>query len=300
MKLVHLSDLHFPVVLPFMTLKGKMIPGYMNYTFRRMRKYPISLWDAIVRKIQSLDPDAIIISGDITNISHLREYEEALKILKPVLGDKTFMVPGNHDRYTKVAAGKEGSDLPYYEKFFSPWMGESIPLKNEYLRIKKIGKLALVGWDSNMPLSVLNAYGYVKEDIVHSTLEYLEKEKLDQYILICHHPIWNPPERQESSGHKMKNREEIAELLKKRPPLAYLHGHVHTNWVKYPDPEKPFYVINSASSTRISDQRHQSGFHLMEWNGTKLNIKRFSFSNEEGEFTETKTISYQEKETNGR
>ncbi|TGL65905.1 metallophosphoesterase family protein [Leptospira sarikeiensis] len=300
MKLVHLSDLHFPVVLPFSSLKGKMIPGYLNYTFRRRKKYPISLWNAIVRKVNLINPDAIIISGDITNVSHWKEYDESKKILEPVLSNNTFMIPGNHDRYTEEATGYSGKEIPYYEKFFSPWMGETVPTKSGYLRIKKIGKLTLVGWDSNMPLSVLNAYGYVKEEIVHSTLEYLEKEKLDHYFLICHHPIWNPPERQESSGHRMKNREEIAELLKKRPPLAYLHGHVHTNWVKHPDPQKPYYVINSASSTRISDQRHQSGFHVMEWNEKQLQVKRFSYSEEQGEFTETQTISYEEKETNGR
>ncbi|TGJ99073.1 phosphohydrolase [Leptospira semungkisensis] len=299
MKLVHLSDLHFPVPLPFSSLKGKMIPGYLNYTFRRRKKYPISLWNAIVRKIETTNPDAIVISGDITNVSHLREYNRSLEILKPVLSDKTFMIPGNHDRYTKQSS--YGKEMPYYERFFSTWMGEEVPDQKGYLRVKKIGNLALVGWDSNMPLSVLNAYGFIEEELVHSTLEYLKREKIENYFLICHHPIWNPPERQESPGHRMRNREKIASLLKEKPPIAYLHGHVHTNWVKAPGPEKPFYVINSASSTRIADPRHQSGFHILDWNGRKLDIQRFSFSLEKGEFIQTETILYEEeKETNGR
>ncbi len=275
-----------------------MIPGYINYTFRRRKKYPIHLWNAIVRKVSEIQPDAIVISGDITNVSHLKEYDEALEILQPLLGNQTFMIPGNHDRYTIKAS--KGETVPYYEKFFSKWMGDSIPGASGYLRIKKIGALTLVGWDSNMPLSILDAYGHITEEIANATLSYLAKEKINDYFLVCHHPIWNPPERQESYGHKMRNREKIASLLRKQPPLAYLHGHVHTNWVKAPGSEQPYYVVNSASSTRISDPRHQSGFHTLEWDGKSVDIQRFVFSSEAGEFLETKTILYKEKESNGR
>lgn len=277
-----------------------MIPGYINYTFRRRKKYPLHLWEAIVRKLDSIRPDAIIISGDITNVSHPKEYERALEILDPVLSEKTFMIPGNHDRYTIKAAKGEGPALPYYEKSFSKWMGEEISNDFGYLRIKKIGSLTLVGWDSNMPLSILDAYGRISRELAQATLEYLEKEKIPNYILVCHHPIWNPPERQESFGHKMRNRDEIAEILKAKPPIAYLHGHVHTNWAKAPDPQKPFYVVNSASSTRIADTRHQSGFHSLEWDGKSLSVQRFAFSSEKNEFQKTTTILYQEKENNGR
>ncbi|TGK56663.1 phosphohydrolase [Leptospira wolffii] len=291
MKLVHLSDLHFPVPLPISSLKGKMIPGYINYTFRRRKKYPILLWDAILRKVEEIRPDAVIISGDITNVSHWKEYEHALEYLRPLLGDKTFMIPGNHDRYTIKAAGKE-AEPPYYEKFFSPWMGETVASAPGYLRTKKIGSLTLVGWDSNMPLFILDAFGYVQKEIAEATLRYLEREKIRDYILVCHHPIWNPPENQESYSHKMRNRDEIAELLQSKPPLAYLHGHVHTNWVKAPDPEKPYYVINSASSTRILDTKHQSGFHVLDYDGKSVSVQRYAFSNDKREFIESQTILY--------
>ncbi|WP_039947923.1 metallophosphoesterase family protein [Leptospira fainei] len=293
MKLVHLSDLHFPVHLPLSSLKGKMVPGYLNYTLRRKRKYPIHLWESLVEKVLSLNPDGIVISGDITNVAHITEYFGSLEYLRPLLNDKTFMIPGNHDRYTRAAV--RGSE-PYYERFFGRWMGDPVEGSKGYLRWKKIGSLYLIGLDSNKPLSVLNAYGYVDPNIVRDALAFLRDRQADQYVLVCHHPIWNPPERQESGGHKMRNREEIAELLKGNPPIAYLHGHVHTNWVKIPDKEKPYYVINSASSTRISDARHDCGFHFLEIKNESAKITRFTYSEGMSKFIEAQTISYEEKE----
>lgn len=293
MKLVHLSDLHFPVHLPLTSLKGKMVPGYLNYSLRRRKKYPLRLWDSLVETVLSLDPDAIVISGDITNVSHLTEYFGSLEYLRPLLNEKTFMIPGNHDRYTRAAVS---GPVPYYEKFFSQWMGEQVPGSSGYLRWKQIGDVCLIGLDSNKPLSVLNAYGYVDPKVVRQALNFLRENRMMQYVFVCHHPIWNPPERQESAGHRMRNREEIAEILKESPPLAYLHGHVHTNWVKKPGKKKPYYVINSASSTRTSDLRHECGFHVLETGQKTPEIKRFTYSEQTSKFMEAATILYEEKE----
>ncbi|PJZ68546.1 phosphohydrolase [Leptospira perolatii] len=289
MKLVHISDLHFPVRLPFFGLKGKMVPGYLNYSLRRRKKYPLELWQALIEDISSRKPDAVIISGDITNVSHYREYHDAFAFLRPLLGENTFMIPGNHDRYTKRAvAGAE----PFYEKFFSRWMGEQVPNTKGYLKWKKIGSMMFIGWDSNQPMSILNAYGYVSPEIVQNTIEFLDQKKVKEYILVCHHPIWNPEHQQESYSHRLRNRDEIAKLLLARPPLAYLHGHVHSNWIKFPDPTHPYFVVNSASSTRLPDSHHDSGYHYAELKSKGLEFHRIVYFPNESKFQEAKAISY--------
>ncbi|WP_100746587.1 metallophosphoesterase family protein, partial [Leptospira ellisii] len=241
MKILHLSDLHFPTRIPIFQLKGKMIVGYLNYTLRRKKKYPLQIWRSILSSVEELDPDSIVISGDITNVSHESEFKEAGKLLSELPKKKVFYIPGNHDRYTQDAVGKNA----FYEKYFSDLSGESVSTNDDYIRIKKIENIHFVGWDSSLPLSILDAYGNVRPDIVSRTLTILDEKKIRNYILVCHHPIWNPPHRQETSHHKLINREEIASLLKRKPPIAFLHGHVHTNWVKFPGEELPYYVINS-------------------------------------------------------
>ncbi|MBM9575644.1 metallophosphoesterase [Leptospira sp. 201903070] len=292
MKILHLSDLHFPTRIPFLQLRGKMIVGYLNYTLRRRKKYPSYVWSSILKSVETLNPEAIVVSGDITNVSHELEFQAAGKILSELPQDKIFYIPGNHDRYTKHAVGGN----PFFEKYFSKLSGDSISHNAEYIRIKKIGDLHFVGWDSSLPLSILNAYGTIQPQVVETTQKILREKKIEDYVLVCHHPIWNPEERQETIHHRLRNREEIAVLLKKQPPLAFLHGHVHTNWVKFPGPLMPYYVINSASSTRLDDTRHQCGFHLLEIQNRNLKIQRYTYNQEQSKFTEAPLVSYSEKE----
>ncbi|TGK27897.1 phosphohydrolase [Leptospira gomenensis] len=293
MKILHLSDLHFPTRIPIFQLRGKRIVGYLNYTLRRRKKYPLKIWQAILSFVEEFNLDSIVISGDITNVSHETEFKEAWKLLNELPRKKVFYIPGNHDRYTRDAVGKHA----YYEKYFSELSGDSILSANEeYIRIRKIEDLHLVGWDSSLPLPILGAYGNVSPEIVEKTLSILEEKKIRDYILVCHHPIWNPSHRQETSHHKLINREEVASLLKQRPPLAFLHGHVHTNWVKLPGEELPYHVVNSASSTRTSDAKHDCGFHVLEVTGLNLKIKRYMYQSEQSKFTEAPLVSYSEKE----
>ncbi|XDD48747.1 metallophosphoesterase [Leptospira sp. WS92.C1] len=292
MKILHLSDLHFPTPIPLHQLKGKMIIGYLNYSLRRKKKYPLKIWNSILQSIQTIGPDIIVVSGDITNVSHETEFREAEKILSELPQDKVFYIPGNHDRYTKQAVGENA----FYEKYFSNLSGEAIAQNSDYIRVKKIHDLYFVGWDSSFPLSILDAYGRVRPQIVTRTLQILKEKKIRNYVLVCHHPIWNPQHRQETSHHKLLNREEVASLLKEKPPLAFLHGHVHTNWVKFPGKELPYHVINSASSTRIPDSKHESGFHVIEIQKQNLSIQRYTYNSEQSKFTKAPLISYSEKE----
>lgn len=292
MKILHLSDLHFPTSLPFFQLKGKMFVGYLNYNLRRKSKYPKKVLDSILTFIQETNPDAIVVSGDLTNVSHEEEFKKAKKILNELPLEKVFYIPGNHDRYVKESSGENA----LYERYFSEFSGESISHNKSYIRIKKIQNLHFVGWDSSVPLSILNAHGWIHPEIVTQTKRFLSEKKITNYILVCHHPIWNPSDKQETVHHKLLNREEIVSLLKEQPPLVYLHGHVHTNWVKFPGEELPYYVINSASSTRLSDVKHESGFHLLEIQKQKVKIQRYTYNLERSKFTETPLVSYLEKE----
>ncbi len=101
MRILHISDLHFPKRIPYFSLRGKAIVGYLNYRLRRRSKYPIHLIQTLVKHIKSLEYDALVISGDLTNVSHPDEFEYAKEILDPILDERTFMIPGNHDRYQK-------------------------------------------------------------------------------------------------------------------------------------------------------------------------------------------------------
>jgi 3',5'-cyclic AMP phosphodiesterase CpdA len=231
-----------------------------------------------------MEYDALVISGDLTNVSHPSEFEYALEILAPILDERTFMIPGNHDRYQK----KSITPIPLFEKYFLPWMGESIS-SEFYIYQKKIGKKTFLGWDSNRALSIAKANGYLDPKVIESSFKKLSGD----YILVCHHPLWNPKGQVESEGHKFTNRREVVERLRENPPLLYLHGHTHSNWIKLAGEKIPFPIVNSASSTRVSDKKHDCGFHQIELS-KELKFKRYTFK--KNIFMETGPIFFKDED----
>ncbi len=249
-----------------------MFTGYFNYKLRRKKKYPKEILEALIQHIQSQSYDVLILSGDITNVSHEKEFSTAREILDPLLDDRAFVIPGNHDRY--IESSMQPIDL--FEKYFYPFLGEKVESEG-YIRIKKKKELCVMGWDSNFASGIGNASGKISSNLITDSFNWLKKENISNYILVCHHPLWNPIGQEESMMHRMINRDEVIQRLKEMPPISYLHGHKHSNFYRKSDPEIPFAIINSASSTMTPSDRNQSGYHSLELKSEKLIVKRYAY-----------------------
>ncbi len=290
MKFIHISDLHIPVKIPIFALRGKMISGYLNFALRRRKLHPMKAVERLIEFVKNSEYDCLILSGDITNVSHEREFAETRKILAPILNEKAFVIPGNHDRY--MSSSVEPIDL--YNKYFGEFSGDEIPnAQGEYIRIKKIKNLALIGWDSNEPTPIAIATGFVKSKVIDITKNFLQLNQIKKYAIVCHHPIWSIPDGFESEYHKMKNREEVISSLLTNPPLAYFHGHCHSNWIRNKTAATPYYIINSASSTRLSGPKHKTGFHVGELKEGLLQVKRYAFMKELHDYKEDSLVWYE-------
>jgi predicted MPP superfamily phosphohydrolase len=175
MKFIHISDLHIPVKIPIFALRGKMISGYLNFALRRRKLHPMEAIERLIEFIQKSDYDCLILSGDITNVSHKKEFEATKKILAPILNEKAFLIPGNHDRY--MTSSVEPVDL--FNKYFGEYSGEEIPnSEGEYIRAKKIKDTTLIGWDSNEPTPIAIATGFVKSKVMEITKNYIKSNQI--------------------------------------------------------------------------------------------------------------------------
>ncbi|MDX1960503.1 MAG: metallophosphoesterase [Leptospiraceae bacterium] len=288
MKIIHISDLHIPTKIPFFSLQGKMFSGYFNYILRRKKLHPIESIQEILRVIKSLDYDILILSGDITNVAHEIEFKRAREILNPILDEKVFVVPGNHDRYTDSSINPK--DL--YHEYFGEFSGEDIGTSNFYLRKKIISGKFLLGWDTNKPLGIGDASGHVPESCLSATKQVLESLDVKSYFLIGHHPLWAPNGITEGKYHRLTNKEEVLKFLNQHRPDIYFHGHKHVNWIKRKDEQIPFTIINSASSTRIYEFKMDSGFHYFDWDEDVKNVRRYSYKNESKKVEEIKPEIY--------
>lgn len=275
MKIIHISDLHFPVAVSVSRLGfSKRLIGYLNFVLRRKKLHPIEAAELMVERIRNEQYDLLIVSGDITNVGHDYEFSEARRILSPILNERSFVIPGNHDRYVPDSVYPSDLFFRHFEEFAGTPVPGSIP---DYLRTAKIGGITVVGMDSNSPRGMVDASGEISPSALKKYSEYI-KSLNEPYILTAHHPVWNPPEKQESIYHKLLNREEFLTEIRKNPPVAYFHGHVHTNWIRKKDSAIPFLISNAASSTRDTDRSHLCGFHILDLQKESFSAERISYS----------------------
>ena len=115
--LIHLSDLHFG-------------PGYLSHVGR-----------VILEEIETLQPDAVVISGDFTMRARHPEYQAARAFLDQ-LARPTLTIPGNHDQPL----------LPPQERLFTQYARYQKYICAETDTTLAAGGLFIAGLNDNHPV----------------------------------------------------------------------------------------------------------------------------------------------------
>jgi hypothetical protein len=103
MRIVHLSDIHFwRYALHPMRLMSKRLLGTASLLLGRGRRFRLERVPDLIERVQSLDADHLLITGDLTTTALADEFHHARTALAGLLEDaaKVTVIPGNHDRYT--------------------------------------------------------------------------------------------------------------------------------------------------------------------------------------------------------
>ena len=220
-KIIHLSDLHIT--------SPHFLPSMLN---------------GIIKKINILKPDMIIITGDLTDDGYLYEYEKVLEYIDKIECEKKLIVPGNHD------ARNCGYIL--FEEFFGD--------RQSYVNIDNI---TIVGVDSSIP---------DEEDghIGRETYKYIEKSfskhKNNFKILALHHHLIPIPmcgrERDVPSDAG-----DVLNLLNELKVDLVLCGHKHIPWIwKLND----MLILNAGTAcTSRTKARIKQSYNLIEINEHK-------------------------------
>ena len=268
--IIHISDLHFHSYPKKLSeYNAKRILGATNLFFRRSREFPLKRAELLVERIQEMEWDHLVISGDITQLSLEKEFSLAREVLDPLLqqNDRVTVVPGNHDRYVNQEQGKD-----LFSKYFGEFFGS-----NE-IHVSKINqKWVLVGWDSAHPNDLKTASGTVKSSTIRST-ENLIKNSPDHtnLIVVNHFPLTFPEDWKYDRFHELYNLVPIRNWILQNPQIRlYLHGHIHSNWVhRIPRDSAPeLLLVNSAASCSKLHTGQSSSFHqiVLEESNVKIN-----------------------------
>jgi 3',5'-cyclic AMP phosphodiesterase CpdA len=161
-----------------------------------------------IDEIAALDPDAVVVKGDLTSRGSQEEYARFLEFYGGAFGDRLHHVRGNHDGY-------------YGETFAS-----DAPFVVELPGVK----LAVI--DTVIPRETP---GQVSSE----QLEWLGEVAADSdrpVLVFGHHHVWSPesPNRpQDYFGINPDDSERLIELFGAQPDLkGYFAGHTHRNRVR--------------------------------------------------------------------
>jgi 3',5'-cyclic AMP phosphodiesterase CpdA len=156
------------------------------------------------------NPEAIVITGDLTDLGEPDAYERLKAIVEPAaerMGSRLIWVMGNHDER---------------EPFASILMGEE-PTAVPQDRVYDVGGLRIIALDSSVP-------GYHHGDLEPAQLAWLREQLATPAphgtLLALHHPpIPTPVELM--AIIELDHQAELAEVLRGSDVRAILAGHLH-------------------------------------------------------------------------
>ena len=170
--------------------------------------YPEMMGRAAVAEIARLDPDAVIVKGDLTDRG-LREQYDAFLDTYGVLGDRMYHVRGNHDAMTDPRLAVEGAPYAVH-----------------------LDGVTLAVLDTTAP-------GRVGGTLPREQTEWLDSlaAEADVPVLVfAHHPVWYvDTDRTVDPDYVIAYEAsvELLEVIDRRPRVVgYLAGHTHTNRVR--------------------------------------------------------------------
>lgn len=271
MKIIHFGDIHIWRMKMAWNdlLYPKRYLGGANLLLNRRAKFPPAVGEQVVADILKQDADLVVFSGDMTTASHPEEFQACAELFAPLRekwGEKFFVIPGNHDRYTVKSTKQD-----WYAKAF-PY-GEidgvrSLELDDDYV---------VVGLDSSRAF-MLRSNGYFSAELEQKLDAELQKHVGKKVILVGHYPVDYPESVVIEPQHELIRREHLKLLLDKHKPVLYLHGHKHIRW-------RLGNAVNCGSAGMISsDPLKQAGYVSIELNGKIQQINASSLGEVRGEF----------------
>jgi predicted phosphodiesterase len=170
--------------------------------------YPEVMNRGAVSEMQAIDPDAVVVKGDLTCRGTKDEYSQFLAAYEPAFGDRLHHVRGNHDGYF-------GEDFASAAPFAVTLPGVVLAVLDTVIPLETPGQV------TTEQLEWLDALG----------------ADADRPVLVFgHHHAWSPdassrPERY--FGINPDDSERLVEVFARRPALVgYFAGHTHRNRVR--------------------------------------------------------------------
>ncbi len=277
--IAHLSDLHFSNISIF-PLTLKRFIGTTNLLITRKRSYIDTHLSKLPNLLKSLDVNNIFITGDLSSTSLKKEFEKAKKFIDSFDENiKFFIVPGNHDTYTKQA-----DKCSYFQNIIKS--KNIIDSKEKKIHLFDLSeKWVYIGLDTTLVTPLFSATGLFSNEMEKDLIDILEKIPKDKNIIISNHfPIFHKAAKRK----RLKRREALLNVIKKYPNIKlYLHGHTHKRSITKEE-NMPYMICSGCSShkknasfnlLKIEDDKcFMQSYILQDSNWKKDTVEELNFS----------------------
>ncbi len=170
--------------------------------------YPEVMNRGAIADIGALDPDLVVVKGDLTANGTQEEYDAFRAAYEPAFGDRLLHVRGNHDGYhggTYASEPTQRVDLP----------GVTVALLDTTTPLATPGRVTAeqLAWLDDLAAGA------------------------DRPVLVFgHHHVWSPDSHERPAsyfGILPDDSERLVEVVARRPAiLGYFAGHTHRNRVR--------------------------------------------------------------------
>jgi len=155
-------------------------------------------------------PDAVIVTGDLTDRADEREYDLARHLLGR-LSMPVFLIPGNHDTSQSMKTA------------FSDYPGMQSALEDKLCYTVEIGDIRLIGLDSSVPGK---PFGILGKDQLAWLDTTLTASSVPTIVAVHHPPV--PTGIHHMDQIALNDADELADVLKRHDHVERLIcGHVH-------------------------------------------------------------------------
>lgn len=247
MRIVLFGDIHFyRLWLAPWHLLSKRVLGQGNLILNRRKRFRHDLLRGMVDQAIALEPDMLLLSGDLTTTSLKREFLDVAAALRPLTQQvPTVLVPGNHDRYTFQSARSKRIDR---------MLAELCPSAFPHTR-DLTSRWRLLALDAAVP-RLYNARGRLGTAQFDAAKRYIDSlDEAQGLIVLCHYPCALPSHIHEHESHALDERDALRAALQAcRARVVTLHGHIHLPWHHEPGDGSgvPFTCIDAGSPCMTS------------------------------------------------
>jgi len=229
LRIAHLSDLHFSKFSYGLTqFLSKRWLGNLNLLINRSCDYHQKRSFSLPKLLKSLGVTHVIITGDLTTTSSQKEYVIAASFIQRLKnqGFDVFLIPGNHDHYTKHSYKSK----LFYDFFSSKFSENAFNLKDHGVTSHKLREgWTLVALDTSLATPLPSSNGcFSKETEAHLKTLLQTIPKGENILFINHFPFF----QHDKSDRHLWRGPDLQKVIESHPNIQfYLHGHTHRRCV---------------------------------------------------------------------